>query len=194
MPKGPRWNMDKVNDDILDHVRKSERSLTPKRRRFIKEFLVSPESPATAAIRAGYSPRSARVIAHRLLQDDYIQSELAKHFVDQEEVVSQSLSQTLTRLKHIIEEGGTRDFVQAAKLLLAYTKLAVPVLGLEIKRVKPDVDKHADMSLEELIAEHEREAERLRELRAAEALRESQRVQSAGTEGPEDKAGSPEVH
>jgi phage terminase small subunit len=48
-------------------MRKSRRHITPKQRRFVDEYLVDLNATA-AAIRAGYSPRSAKNAAYETLQ------------------------------------------------------------------------------------------------------------------------------
>lgn len=53
----------------------NQKSLKPKEKRFISEFLLD-NNATQSAIRAGYSRRSARQIANRLMTKDYIRCEI----------------------------------------------------------------------------------------------------------------------
>jgi phage terminase small subunit len=55
------------------------RPLAPKQALFIKEYLIDLKA-GQAAIRAGYSPRSARTMASRLLSKPHVQAALAAEF------------------------------------------------------------------------------------------------------------------
>lgn len=55
----------------------AERTLTPKQQKFVAEYLIDLNA-TQAAIRAGYSARTARNIAQELLTKPHIQAELQK--------------------------------------------------------------------------------------------------------------------
>lgn len=149
---------------IVEDAVAKRRKLTPRRERFVKAIIENPLSPRQAAILAGYSPKSASVTASRLLRDTAVQHELAQHFLSQESLVSEALTETLQRLHHMVREGGNKDFLRAAKLLMEYTRMAVPVLGLDIKQKEKQQTSHEPVDAESLIEQHEREIAKLREL------------------------------
>src|SRR5207244_619961 len=62
--------------DRLRNVYMSNK-LTPKQIRFIEEFLVD-SNGKQAAVRAGYSPKTAHVIASRLLKNPKVKATLAR--------------------------------------------------------------------------------------------------------------------
>lgn len=143
-------------------------TLTTRQRRFVREYLATDGNAAEAARRAGYSPNSARTIAYRLLRDPDIQSALAQHFVDEEKEVSEALRDTILRLRQIISlegRGSDKKFMQAARLLLEYTRLAAGVLGLNVKREKAQEAVSETATVEDLIEQHRREIEQLERLR-----------------------------
>lgn len=55
--------------------------LTPKQKRFVLEYLLDMNGSA-AAIRAGFSPHTARETAYQLLRKPHVQQELAKRMAD----------------------------------------------------------------------------------------------------------------
>lgn len=59
--------------------KKKERGyiLTPRQQRFVQEYIVD-NNGAAAARRAGYSPRTAKAMAHRLLTNVYLQEAIKK--------------------------------------------------------------------------------------------------------------------
>ncbi len=90
--------------EILDQVlheekRRTSLALTPRRQAFVREYISDPRNATQAAIRAGYAPKNASVTAHRLLRDDAVRSVLARHFLDMEELLSETLAEMLLRLK-----------------------------------------------------------------------------------------------
>lgn len=157
-----------------------KRELTLRARRFVKQYALNPNNATKAAELAGYSPRSARTIASRLLKDPRVQSELSRHFTDKEALIADILDNSLIRLKETLTnpEAEPRDIARAVRMALEYTKIATGVLGIPLRDKKPDPTE--DLSVDELIELHERELERLRRLTDAPAT--TQRVPSeAGT-------------
>jgi phage terminase small subunit len=55
-----------------------EKKLTPKQERFVAEYLIDLNA-TQAAIRAGYSKKTATVIAHETLSKPYIQKRISEH-------------------------------------------------------------------------------------------------------------------
>lgn len=158
--------MDRILKEEQKVVEEARRGLTTKQRRFVREMAEDPMSATAAAIRAGYSPKSARTMAYRLLKDPDIQSELAQHFVDEEKEVSEALKDTILRLHGLVGSGSDDKFLKAAKLLLEYTRLATGILGLEVKREKSQADAPAAVSVEDMIEHYKRELEKLERLHA----------------------------
>ncbi len=157
---------DKIQEGIERTIEDARRSLTQRQRRFVREYVADPTNATVAAVRAGYSPKSARTIASRLLSNPNIQSELAQHFVDQEKEVSEALVATLMRLRTIVQKGSDDKFLKASKVLLEYTRLAAGVLGLQVKPKAADAfEDVVPASLEDLIEQHREEIARLELLR-----------------------------
>lgn len=61
-------------------------SLTPKRRKFVEEYLKD-FNGTQAAIRAGYAENSARQTAYRLLTNDYILAEIESSIMSENEIL-----------------------------------------------------------------------------------------------------------
>lgn len=137
-------------------------TLTARQARFVDEFLVDCNG-AAAAVRAGYSPGSAKVAAHRLLTKDNRvkqavearQSELATHLGMQREDVLQGLLEAVAMGR---EQGNPAVMISALReiaRLLGYLKP-------EVKRVEVGLSATAErqrfeaMSDEELLAQIDR--------------------------------------
>lgn len=162
-----------IDDRIDETVETSRRrgSLTEKQQRFIAEVVENPGQLRNAAIRAGYAEGSAGVTASKLMRHPVIRGELARHFVDRELLLSESLTETLVRLQGIVQEGATKDFLKAAKLLLDYTRLATGVLGLQVKGKEENNLNltQINVGVDELIETHKAEIRRLERLGAIDA-------------------------
>lgn len=148
---------------VVDIAEKKSR-YSPRKQRFIKELQKDPSNPALAAKIAGYSEKSARWTARRLLEDPLVQQELAAHFVDHEEELTDILGHSLLRLYAIIVKSNDAKFLRAFDKVVAYTKIAVGVLGLtpEMQKRKPAPTDSRDPR--DLIEQHRREIERLERL------------------------------
>ena len=85
--------------------------LTARRRKVIEED-VKDWNGAPAAIRAGYSKKTARVIASELLTFPNVQAEIKKHLPDSDEITC--LIAEIARAK---AEEATRDRLKALELL-----------------------------------------------------------------------------
>lgn len=155
-----------------------KRDLTHRARRFIKQYVLNPSNATKAAELAGYSPRSARTIASRLLKDPRVQSELAKHFTDKEALIADILDNALLRLRQTLTDPDAehKDVARAVRMALEYTKIAAGILGINVRQEKTDPTE--DLTVDELIALHERELERLRRLASPHADSPPQRVPS----------------
>ncbi len=55
----------------MSEIKSETTGLSSKRVRFVQEYLIDPNA-TQAALKAGYSPNSARVQGHRLLRDDKV--------------------------------------------------------------------------------------------------------------------------
>lgn len=86
--------------------------LTPKQKRFVAEYLVDLNA-TQAAIRAGYSPKSAARIAVELLNKTHVQAEIRKAMADREErtgVTQDWVVQELYKIAHA-DRGGIAKVV-----------------------------------------------------------------------------------
>jgi len=163
--------------------------LTSLQRNFVNNYVLDPRSATRAAERAGYSPRSAAVIASRLLRDPVIQSELARHFVDKEALLADILNDALTQLKDLINNGEPRDRIKAIKQAIDYTKLANSVLGLEVKRLPKPEEAIEALTPEQLRAKLQAEIERLDRM----AINDEPRAVSGDDSQAEEEAGTGEI-
>lgn len=75
-------------------------ALKPKRERFIDEYLID-FNATQAAIRAGYSPRSAQGSSSRLLSNAMVQAELAKRRAAQSDATGQKALRVRAELERI---------------------------------------------------------------------------------------------
>lgn len=139
--------------------------MTDRKRRFMKEIVKDPSNPTQAAIIAGYSPKSAKVAAYRLMKDAQVQTVLAAHFMDHQEELESLLSMSLVRLSKIVEASNDSKFMRAFDKVLAYTKVATKVLGITPQISKKGEQKPTSpMDLRELLDAHRREIERITQL------------------------------
>jgi phage terminase small subunit len=168
-------------EELLEHARKRAK-MSARARKFIKHYVLDPSNATRAAIRAGYSPRSARTLASRLLNDPRVQGELAKHFTDKEALIADILNQSLLRLQELLqrEDVENRDIHRAIRMALEYTKIAAGVLGLNVKKQAEAQDITEELTTDELIEIHEKELERLRALKAHGSLQSHTAESQAG--------------
>lgn len=90
--------------------------------------------------------------------------------MDQEQLLSETLTEAVLRLKDIVNNGKSETAIRAAKTLLHYTKIANDVLGLKIKPVEEQEPlEELTMTADELIEEHRREIEKLEATKASDA-------------------------
>jgi hypothetical protein len=150
--------------------------LTSRQRKFLLEYQADPSNATAAAVRAGYSAKSASVLASRLLANETIQGLLAQHFQDNQALISTILEKSLKKLDSIIETGGKRDALKAINTALHYTKVAAGVLGLKITPPSERSDIAPEMTLEDTIAALREELGKLETIQ-----RESQSGESAGS-------------
>jgi phage terminase small subunit len=83
----------------------AERKLTPKQQKFVAEYLIDLNA-TQAAIRAGYSARTARNIANELLTKPHIQAELQKRRGKIEKKLEISQEAVISELAAIIQANG----------------------------------------------------------------------------------------
>ena len=77
-------------------------TLTPKQQRFVEEYLVD-SNGAAAAVRAGYSPKSAKVIACKLLTKAHVRTALEEQRQALTERTDTSVDWGIEHLKDIVE-------------------------------------------------------------------------------------------
>lgn len=83
----------------------AERKLTPKQQKFVAEYLIDLNA-TQAAIRAGYSAKTARNIAQELLTKPHIQAELQKRREKVEKKLEISQEQVIAELAAIALSNG----------------------------------------------------------------------------------------
>ena len=92
-------------------------SLTPKRERFVQEYLIDLNGSA-AAIRAGYSERTARSQGQRLLTNADIQAAVQVAMADRAEKTGVDTEYVVTNLKEIVEKTMAKgDYANANRAL-----------------------------------------------------------------------------
>jgi phage terminase small subunit len=119
--------------------------LSPKHQRFVDEYLVD-HNGAQAAARAGYSPRSAKVTASRLLTDANIQAaiqakqkEAASHAgVTLQRIVEEFAKLAFTNLNQMMTWDGTRLTLKPSAQLTPEEAAAV----LEVAESESKSGKH----------------------------------------------------
>ena len=172
-----------ANTRAINAARQESR-MTPRMKRFVKEFAADPSNATAAAIKAGYSPRSAKVTASRLLQNAQIQSILGDHFTDSQDLISKILVDSLKRIEKIVADGSNKDAVKAIGQGFNYARLAASVLGLQVIPGKAESPLSGDlMTLDETIEALERELDKLRALRSTSQSRDGEAAEEASTAG-----------
>ena len=126
--------------------------LTIKQKKFVNALVQDPTSATKAAMKAGYSPRSARVTASRLRRNERVQSAIEQHFMDRQEYVNQILDDTLKHIKNVLndEDEPAKEKTKAAKVGLEYTRLAANILGFDVKKKPAPFEEVEAMTAEEL--------------------------------------------
>lgn len=85
-------------------------TLTPKKRRFVEEYLVDLNG-AAAAVRAGYKPSAAKFTASHLLAEGPVQAEVARLQSQRAEKTAVTAERVLEHLwDNAILARGTKDF------------------------------------------------------------------------------------
>ena len=120
--------------------------LSPKRQRFVDEYKLDTNG-AQAAIRAGYSPRSAKVTASRLLTDANVQAAIAAGAAALAEAVEIGKEWVIAGFRSIADDPDARDADRIAatreigKLLGFYVDRSVNVSTFvrpELARIPAD--------------------------------------------------------
>lgn len=137
-----------------------ERPLTPKRERFVAEFLLDLNA-AAAARRAGYSPRTARQTGHRLLTKADIQAALTVAQQERAERVKVAVDDVLRKLVECGLKSDRRDAMTIRFVELLGKHLGMFSEQVEVTEQKvlvvPDVPRLlADEQTRELICDLER--------------------------------------
>ena len=101
----------------------TEREITAKQRRFCEEYLIDLNG-TQAAIRAGYSPKTAKAIASENLTKPYIAAEIAAAFAARSERTEVTQDQVLKELTRIGFAVIPEEVVRVADKLAALDKLA----------------------------------------------------------------------
>jgi len=140
----------------------TEREITAKQRRFCEEYLIDLNG-TQAAIRAGYSARTAKAIASENLTKPYIAAEIAAAFAARSERTEVTQDQVLKELTRIGFAALPEEVVRVADKLAALDKLAKH-LGMFTERhhhTGEVTTSVRDLSDEELVARARQLADRL---------------------------------
>lgn len=148
-------------------------ALTPKQELFVSEYLVDLNA-TQAAIRAGYTKRSARVQASRLLTNAAIQASIASAFANrierleltQDSVVKQLMAIAFSDIRDVVSWGDageiemvpsdelTRDAAAALREVRSTTSTVIFHDGQERSTVYKAVKQHDKMRALELLGKH----------------------------------------
>lgn len=91
--------------------------MTDKQRRFVGEYMVDLNA-TQAAIRAGYSPKTAEVIGNQLLKKTLVSNEILKRKAKLSNVVNWTAADVLKRLARLADEGyKDSDKIKALELI-----------------------------------------------------------------------------
>jgi hypothetical protein len=144
---------------MSEHELGIRRPLTPRQEQFAREWARNPGNATEAARRAGYSAKSARTIASHLLDHPGVRSAIRDHFVDAESLVSSLLKASLLTLQKFLDPPKESEPVppdialKSAKVLLQYSKLAVQVLGLNVReKLRPEEIAKESLTMQQVKA------------------------------------------
>ena len=98
--------------------------LTPKQARFVSEYLLN-SNATQAAIRAGYSPKTAKSIGHENLTKPDIAAAIKQEEGQTRERLQIDRDWVLLKLQEVVEEDNTRDRVPALTLMARILGLMV---------------------------------------------------------------------
>lgn len=91
--------------------------MTDKQRRFVDEYMVDLNA-TQAAIRAGYSPKTAEVIGNQLLKKTLVSNEILKRKAKLSSVANWTAADVLKRLARLADEGyKDSDKIKALELI-----------------------------------------------------------------------------
>jgi phage terminase small subunit len=109
----------KQQPDIEQTATPASDELTDKEQAFINEYFLCGYNGAEAARRAGYSARSARVTAHRILTNANVRAEidrrLAEHGMTANEAIARLASQARGDIADLLDREGNFDLKRAKK-------------------------------------------------------------------------------
>jgi len=123
---------------------KKERELTPKQRKFVYEYMIDMNA-TQAAKRAGYSEKTAHVIANELLNKTLIQAEIKKRQADKESASAITAEFVLTGIRQVHDMAVAAGNLHAANksLELLGRHLAMFVDRTEAKVEQTNTDRPA---------------------------------------------------
>lgn len=91
--------------------------MTDKQQRFVDEYMIDLNA-TQAAIRAGYSPKTAEVIGNQLLKKTLVSNEILKRKAKLSNVVNWTAADVLKRLARLADEGyKDSDKIKALELI-----------------------------------------------------------------------------
>lgn len=96
----------------------SAEDITDKQRLFVQEYLANGRNGTAAAIAAGYSPRSARGTASRLLTNENIRSLVQDEERDAWEKVGLTLEKAVAAVNDVMDNGTPAQRLKAAEMAL----------------------------------------------------------------------------
>lgn len=133
----------------------SEKKLTPKQEAFCREYLIDLNG-TQAAIRAGYSQRTANEQAARMLAKVSVSSRIQCLMTERAERVQRTADDVLKDIQRVKESCMAEAADQFGNIAMVDPKAALKALELEGKHLKMFTDKvehSGQIGLESLIAE-----------------------------------------
>lgn len=105
--------------------------LTDKQKLFVKEYIIDLNA-TQAAIRAGYSEKTARQIATEMLSKLYIQEEIQKLVIDKTEKLDITADKVLQELAHIAFDD-IKNYLsyKTVKTIIKYDKDGEPIIDYQ---------------------------------------------------------------
>ena len=127
--------------------------LTPKRQRFVTEYLVDLNA-TQAAIRAGYAKSGARTEGARLLANADIQAAIAERATALAEKAEVSPEWVLTQLRNVVDNPAARDAdrIRAGELIGKYLGMFTGRVHHTASFVRPELASIPAADLERLQA------------------------------------------
>jgi len=114
------------------------RKLTPKQERFVEEYIVDLNA-TQAAIRAGYSPKTAEQQGYQLLQNTSVQAGIQQAMDERSKRTDVDADYVVTELRKVVEADSTPAAARVTALTVLARHLGMLTDKLETKELTPTV-------------------------------------------------------